>query len=172
MSATSEAPVKKVSVPLTPEQKSQRSAKLFERFLYQGARIGGVQAARSTAQVAYQLGGIEGVVRLLFLRLQQPWQDLDEFAETLATYDRALIYARAKFKAEKADFWDSAVALETRSEREEMLYRRAREEHAERLRDQELLRQRISNSVPANPARNQTLAERMAAAFERNVGAA
>ena len=166
MSATPEAPAKRASVRLSPEQQCLRSRALFERLLFQPARIEGVQAARSTAQAAYQLGGVEGVVRLLLLRLVGlQWHDLDELAETRAFYDKALIYAKAKFKAERAALWDSDVALEARSEREEMLYQRAREEHTRRAQEQQQHRERIANSLPAKPAMSTNTAS-LEAAYE------
>ena len=162
MTATVEAPAKGGRIHRSPQEKYERSAEIFEKVLYRRAKAEGVQAARRTAQVAYELGGAEGVVRLLHMRLVGlQFEDQDEVQETLELYSKALNVAKLKFRAVGVDPSAAEAAADARREQ---LERRAREQHQQWAQAQAQHRERIANSVPAKPAMSHTAA--LEAAYE------
>ena len=168
MTATVEAPAKRVYIHRSPQEKYERSAEIFEQALNshaKRARVEGVKAARRTAQVAYELGGPEGVVRLLLLRLATlQFEDQDEVEETLALYNKSLNVAKLKLQAADGAPLAAEAAAEAAAARREQLEQRAREQHQQWAQEQEQHRQRIANSVPAKPAMSHTAA--LEAAYE------
>jgi hypothetical protein len=151
VTATAEAPAKR-AIRRSPQEMYEHSLGLLEQALYKRALVEGVKAARLTAQVAYELGGPEGVVRLLLLRLATlQFEDQNEVEETLALYAKALNTAKLKFRAAGGDPSAAEAAAEARSQREEVLHQRAREQHQQWAQEQEQHRQRIANSLPAKP---------------------
>ena len=165
MTATVEAPAKRAYIHRSPQEKYERSAEIFEKALYRRAKAEGVQAARRTAQVAYELGGAEGAVRLLYLRLVGlQFEDQDEVQETLALYISALNVAKLKFQAAGGDPPAAEAEAEAAAARREQLERRTREQHQQWAQAQAQHRERIANSVPAKPAMSHTAA--LEAAYE------
>ena len=165
MTATVEAPAKRAYIHRSPQEKYERSAEIFEKVLCPRGKAEGVQAARRTAQVAYELGGAEGAVRLLYLRLVGlQFEDQDEVQETLALYISALNVAKLKFQAAGGDPPAAEAAAEAAAARREQLEQRAREQHQQWAQAQAQHRERIANSVPAKPAMSHTAA--LEAAYE------
>ena len=165
MTATVEAPAKRKYIHRSPQEKHERSAEMFEKVLYRCTKAEGVQAARRTAQVAYELGGAEGAVRLLYLRLVGlQFEDQDEVQETLALYISALNVAKLKFRAAGGDPPAAEAEAEAAAARREQLERRTREQHQQWAQQQAQHRERIASSVPAKPAMSHTAA--LEAAYE------
>ena len=165
MTATVEAPAKGGRIHRSPQEKYERSAEIFEKVLCQRAKAEGIKAARRTAQVAYELGGAEGAVRLLYLRLVGlQFEDQDEVQETLALYISALNVAKLKFQAAGGAPSAAEAAAEAVAARREQLERRAREQHQQWAQARAQHRERIANSVPAKPAMSHTAA--LEAAYE------
>ena len=157
MTATVEAPAKGGRIHRSPQEKYERSAEIFEKVLCQRAKAEGIKAARRTAQVAYELGGAEGAVRLLYVRLVGlQFEDQDEVQETLALYISALNVAKLKFQAAGGDPSAAEAAAEAAAARREQLERRAREQHQQWAQTRAQHRERIANSVPAKPAMSHT----------------
>jgi hypothetical protein len=149
MTATAEAPAKRAYIQRSPQEQYERAVELLEQTLYRRALVEGVKAARLTAQVAYELGGPEAVVRLLYVRLVGlQFEDLDEREECLALYTRALNTAKLKFRAASGDPSAAEAAAEARRAQ---LERRTREQHQQWAQQQAQHRQRIANSLPAKP---------------------
>ena len=168
MTATVEAPAKRAFIHRSPQEKYERSAEIFEQALNshtKRARVAGVKAALRTAQVAYALGGADGVVRLLYVRLVGlQFEDLDEREECLALYNKALNVAKLKFQAAGGDPPEAEAEAEAAAARREQLERRTREQHQQWAQAQAQHRERIANSVPAKPAMSHTAA--LEAAYE------
>ena len=165
MTATVEAPAKRVYIHRSPQEKYERSAEIFEKVLYRRAKAEGVQAARRTAQVAYELGGAEGAVRLLYLRLVGlQFEDQDEVQETLALYISALNVAKLKFRAAGGDPPAAEAEAEAAAARRAQLERRTRDQHQQWAQQQAQHRERIANSVPAKSTMSRTAA--LEAAYE------
>ena len=160
-----EAPAKRGRIHRSPQEQYERSLGLLEHAIYRRGLVAGAKAARLTAQVAYELGGVEGVVRLLHVRLVGlRFEDLDEREKCLALYNKALTTARLKFRAAGGDPSAAEAAAEAAAARREQLEQRAREQHQQWAQAQAQHRERIANSVPAKPAMSHTAA--LEAAYE------